>query len=205
MASPAMRANVSAIGPEHVTVYRDSYGVPHIYGETPAAAMYAFGYAQAQDHLSQMRQDYLMAAGRLAETGFNSTTSSDAFVHQLKIPEVGQAAVAAMNDDDRGRIEAFAAGVNKYISDHPGQPSWMRPVEPYEIVAWIQWVSLLPEYGIAMGKMTSGPPSPPLAASANAPEYGSNMWAISAVAVGARRADPAGRPAPRLDRGDAVV
>jgi len=68
VASPAARGRVSAIGPEHVTLYRDSYGVPHIYGDTPDAAMYAFGYAQAQDHLQQMRQDYLMAAGRLAET-----------------------------------------------------------------------------------------------------------------------------------------
>ncbi len=182
VASPAVRGRVSAIGPEHVTLYRDSYGVPHIYGDTPDAAMYAFGYAQAQDHLQQMRQDYLMAAGRLAETGLSDTTSGDAFMHQLKIPETGQAAVAAMNDDDRGRIEAFAAGVNKYITDHPGQPSWMRRVEPYEIVAWVQWVQLLPEYSISVGKMSSGPPSPPLAAAPDAPDapqYGSNMWAVS--------------------------
>lgn len=179
MASPAVRGRVDAIGPEHATVYRDGFGVPHIYGDTPAAALYAFGYAQAQDHLLQMRQDYLTAAGRLAETGLSSTTSGDAFMHQLKIPETGQAAVAAMNDDDRGRLQAFAAGVNKYITDHAGQPSWMRPVEPYEIVAWVQWVQLLPEFQIAAGKMTSGPPSPPLAASPDAPQYGSNMWAVS--------------------------
>jgi len=178
IAAPATHRGVDAAA-AHVTLYRDTYGVPHIYGDTAAAAMYAFGYAQAEDHLSQMRQDYLTAAGRRAESGLDATTAADAFMHQLQIPETGQAAVSGMNADDRGRIEAFAAGVNKYIADHPGQPSWMLTVQPYEIAAWVQWVSLLPEYQIAAGKMNSGPPSPPLAAAQFEAQFGSNMWAVS--------------------------
>jgi acyl-homoserine-lactone acylase len=193
LAAPATHRRVDATT-AHVTLYRDTYGVPHIYGETAAAAMYAFGYAQAEDHLSQMRQNFLTAAGRRAESGLDATTAADAFMHQLKIPETGEAAFAGMNADDRILLSAFTAGINQYISDHPGQPSWMLSVEPYEVAAWVQWVSLLPEYQIAAGKMNSGPPSPPLATSPLAPQYGSNMWAVgpshSSLGVPILQGDP---------------
>ena len=182
---PSVRAAI----PEHATVYRDEYGVPHIYGDSAAAASFAFGYVQAQDHLSQMRRNYLTAAGRLAETGLGNS-SADGFVHLLDLPETGQAALSAMPAGDRERIEAFAGGVNKYITEHPGQPAWMLPVEPYEILAWVQYISLLPEYQIALSKLPAGAALPAARESA----YGSNMWAIapskSALGVPILQGDP---------------
>jgi acyl-homoserine lactone acylase PvdQ len=32
-----------------VTIYRDSFGIPHVFGETDAATTFGFGYAQAED------------------------------------------------------------------------------------------------------------------------------------------------------------
>jgi len=34
-----------------VTIYRDTWGVPHIYGRSERAVAFAFGYAQAEDRL----------------------------------------------------------------------------------------------------------------------------------------------------------
>ena len=31
-----------------VTIYRDTYGIPHVFGETDAATMFGFAYAQAE-------------------------------------------------------------------------------------------------------------------------------------------------------------
>ncbi len=173
--APSRSPGAASASPQQAVVYRDEYGVPHIYGDTAAAASSAFGYVQAEDHLSQMRRNYLTAAGRLAETGLGST-DADAFVHLLHIPEAGQAAIATMPGADRERVQAFAAGVNQYIIDHPGQPAWMLPVQPYEVIAWVQWGSLMPEYQIAAGEV--GPASPPLVIAAGS-GYGSNMWAIA--------------------------
>ena len=48
------------------TLYRDEWGVPHVYAETPRALAFAFGYAQAEDHLEAMLLSYRVANGRAA-------------------------------------------------------------------------------------------------------------------------------------------
>ena len=56
-----------------VTIYRDTYGVPHIVGETQEATFFGYGYAQAQDYLEEMMLQYRDAQGRRAEViGFEA-------------------------------------------------------------------------------------------------------------------------------------
>src|SRR6185503_8989216 len=33
-----------------VTIYRDTYGVPHVFGRTDASTVFGFAYAQAEDN-----------------------------------------------------------------------------------------------------------------------------------------------------------
>jgi len=44
--SPSGRLSVHD-GPQQVEILRDTWGVPHIYGDTAEASMYGFGWAQA--------------------------------------------------------------------------------------------------------------------------------------------------------------
>jgi acyl-homoserine lactone acylase PvdQ len=37
-----------------VTVYRDGFGIPHVYGDTDNAAAYGLGYVTAEDRLWHM-------------------------------------------------------------------------------------------------------------------------------------------------------
>ena len=63
-----------------VTIYRDTYGVPHIAGESEAAAFFGYGYAQAEDHLERMMLQYRDAQGRRAEVqGFEAL--GDGYLH----------------------------------------------------------------------------------------------------------------------------
>ncbi|HAA73616.1 TPA: hypothetical protein DCE37_00660, partial [Candidatus Latescibacteria bacterium] len=48
-------------------IFRDLYGIPHIYGETDRDCAFGFGYAQAEDHLVDMLISYRMARGCAAE------------------------------------------------------------------------------------------------------------------------------------------
>ena len=50
-----------------VTIYRDSYGVPHIYGPTDASCVFGYAYAQAEDNFWQVEDNYIQAIGRAAE------------------------------------------------------------------------------------------------------------------------------------------
>ena len=50
-----------------VTIIRDSWGVPHVYGPTDASVVFGFVYAQAEDNFWQIEDTMIQALGRYAE------------------------------------------------------------------------------------------------------------------------------------------
>jgi acyl-homoserine lactone acylase PvdQ len=50
-----------------VTIHRDKYGVPPIYGPTDASVAFGLMYAEAEDNSWQLDEDYLGDLGRRAE------------------------------------------------------------------------------------------------------------------------------------------
>src|SRR4051794_8033269 len=68
--SPAFSSgapNVSRDLARSVTIYRDTYGVPHIFAKTDAGAVFGLMYAQAEDNFWQLETDMIRIAGRSAE------------------------------------------------------------------------------------------------------------------------------------------
>ena len=52
---------------EEVTLYRDTWGVPHVYAETATAGAFGLGYAQAEDRLSDIYLGVRTGMGTLSE------------------------------------------------------------------------------------------------------------------------------------------
>ena len=52
---------------ESVTIYRDRFGIPHIFGPTDASVVFGFGYAQAEDFFPRLEENFILAIGRSAE------------------------------------------------------------------------------------------------------------------------------------------
>ena len=50
-----------------ITIIRDDWGIPHIYGKTDADAVFGMIYAQAEDDFNRVETNYLNSMGRLAE------------------------------------------------------------------------------------------------------------------------------------------
>lgn len=50
-----------------VTIMRDKWGIPHIYGSTDADTVFGMLYAQAEDDFNRIELNYINAMGRLAE------------------------------------------------------------------------------------------------------------------------------------------
>src|SRR6516162_2800313 len=50
-----------------VTIYRDTYGVPHVWAKTDAGAVFGFAFAQAEDNFARVEKNFLLALGRSAE------------------------------------------------------------------------------------------------------------------------------------------
>ena len=75
------------VAPVHsnVTVYRDDWGVPHIYAQDAHDAYYALGYVMAQDRLFEMDLFRRSVAGRLAEIFGDLMFESDVLMRTLGV------------------------------------------------------------------------------------------------------------------------
>ena len=76
--TPAGKVDPRAIElAKSVTIQRDSYGVPHVYGRTDAACVFGFIYAQAEDYFWQIEDNYIRSLGRAAEVAGEKSLPDD--------------------------------------------------------------------------------------------------------------------------------
>ena len=120
-----------------VTIYRDTWGVPHIFGKTDADAAYGLAYANAEDDLKNMQDALLGARGELASVYGKDKAPNDYMVHLLEIwRKVDSQYKSSLAPETRTLCEAYADGINQYILDNPGEAlPGVYPVNGKDIVA----------------------------------------------------------------------
>jgi penicillin amidase len=102
-----------------VTVRRDAHGVPHIEATTQQDLFMAQGYVTAQDRLWQMDAYRRNANGELAEVMGRSLVKHDIAQRVLQFRNTAQRIYNNLPADERGRLDAYARGVNAFITQHP--------------------------------------------------------------------------------------
>lgn len=118
------------------TLYRDEWGTPHVYADNALALAFAFGYAQAEDHLESMLMAYRIANGRAAEVQGEAYAQSDEFSIFLNHAGLAEAAYRAADSTTRDLCDGFALGANTWIVEHPNQtPPWVDGVRPPDVLA----------------------------------------------------------------------
>jgi len=117
---PALQA------PSEVRIVRDTFGVPHIYSDADEGALFGFGYAQAEDHLLDMLQNYLTVEGRMAEFFGADYLESDVQARAI-LNYSDEALLQAVDSETLRLVSAFAQGVNRYIEEHRAElPEWAQ-------------------------------------------------------------------------------
>jgi penicillin amidase len=101
-----------------VTVRRDAHGVPHIDAATQGDLFAAQGYVTAQDRLWQMDAYRRNANGELAEIMGPSLVKHDVAQRVLQFRNTAQRIYANLDPAERGRLDAYARGVNLFIDQH---------------------------------------------------------------------------------------
>ena len=101
-----------------VTVRRDGHGVPHIEAASEEDLWEAQGYVTAQDRLWQMDAFRRNANGELAEVMGPALVAHDTLQRVLGIRRTADRIWANSPPDQKARFEAYARGVNLYISQH---------------------------------------------------------------------------------------
>ena len=102
---------------EEVTVYRDHRGMPHIYAGNDHDLYFAVGYVMAQERLWQMDLIRRATTGRLSEIFGSDYVKTDLFLRSLEMTAKSK---MVLSDEDPAILEAmqaYADGVNKYISE----------------------------------------------------------------------------------------
>jgi len=101
-----------------VTIIRDDYGVPHVYGSTLESLYYGIGYAQGQDRLWQADIHRRLGAGTLAEFFGPSSVGGDIQSRKLFGPAERRTDLfAEASPEFRSALQAFADGMNAWIEE----------------------------------------------------------------------------------------
>ena len=115
-----------------VTIYRDDFGVPHIYGKTDADAVFGMLYTQCEDDFPRVERNYVWATGRLAEVEGEKAIYSDLRAHLYMTTDEAKAAYESAPSSLRELCDAFADGVNYYLRTHPEvKPKLLTHLEPW--------------------------------------------------------------------------
>lgn len=117
---------------ERVTIIRDDFGVPHIYGKTDADAVFGLLYAQCEDDFNRVEQNYIWATGRLAEVEGEGALYSDLRAKLFMTKEQAKANYDKSPAWLKELCDAFADGVNYYLETHSEvTPKLLTRFEPW--------------------------------------------------------------------------
>lgn len=116
----------------NVTIIRDDFGVPHVYGKTDADAVFGLLYAQAEDDFPRVERNYYWAIGRLAEAEGEGALFSDLRARLYMSTDEAKQAYASAPAWLKALCKAFADGLNYYLATHPQvQPKVIERFEPW--------------------------------------------------------------------------
>jgi len=124
----------------NVTIYRDTYGVPHVFGRTDASTVFGFAYAQAEDNFWRVEENFILALGRASEVYGERRLDDDRLNHALEIPRLAREEYARLDKQMRALCDGFAAGFNYYLAKHPEvRPRLLTKIEPWYTLAFIRY------------------------------------------------------------------
>lgn len=120
-----------------VTIIRDHFGIPHIYGQSDADAVFGLLYAQCEDDFKRVELNYIEKLGRLSEINGQRDMYNDLY---LKLIIDSADAVRDFNHSPtwmKKLLHAFADGINYYLFTHPSvQPKLIQRFEPWYPLLW---------------------------------------------------------------------
>jgi len=169
-----------------IKIYRDTYGVPHVYSATDAGCVFGFVYAQAEDNFWQIEDNYIRALGRAAEVyGDNplpvfrdNAVSSDLLNRALEISAYSMTEYKNASPRMKEICDAVALGLNYFLARNPQvKPRLLAHFEPWHVLALSRYlvyrIFIYSTTGLDVDEVRKatgeGKAQPPL---------GSNAWAV---------------------------
>ncbi|MFN2458954.1 MAG: penicillin acylase family protein [Chitinophagaceae bacterium] len=134
---------------KRVTIVRDRWGIPHIYGKTDADAVFGLMYAQCEESFERVERNYIDKLGRLSEIEGESYLYHDL---QMRLLYDTTAAIADYNNSPpwlKKLLQAFSDGIHYYLAKNP-------EVKPLLLERFEPWYPLLFTDGAYIDTKTGG-------------------------------------------------
>ena len=118
-------------------IVRDEFGVPHIYGETDADVAYGVAIAHSEDDFTTLQDVVAMTRGRYGAIAGADGAAVDFAYHLLDARGTAEREWSSLPADTRALLDAYAAGLNDYAQQHPGEVKLgnMFPVNGIDVAA----------------------------------------------------------------------
>ena len=117
-------------------IYRDEFGIPHVFAPTLEKAAYAVGYAQAEDRLEELLKNYRRANGTMSEVFGPDYFKHDLLQRMWRHAEISREKYNQVSPKMRAVIESYQKGVRHFMQEHPEQvPAWAQEIQPWDIIA----------------------------------------------------------------------
>jgi penicillin amidase len=120
-ALPQTDGRIVLAGPKaEIRVERDADGVPRIIAQGDEDLAFGLGFVHAQERLFQMELQRRYGAGRLAEIFGPQAVATDRQMRVLGLYRAAQAEIPFLSVEMVHALDAYAAGVNAFLSSRRG-------------------------------------------------------------------------------------
>ncbi|TDW48958.1 acyl-homoserine lactone acylase PvdQ [Flavobacterium sp. 270] len=122
---------------KQVTIIRDNWGIPHVYGKTDADAVFGLLYAQCEDDFKRIEMNYIEKLGRLSEIKGQSVLYNDLEIRLLIDTEEAKADYKKAPLWLKKLLNSYADAINFYLYKHPEvKPVLLTHFEPWFPLLW---------------------------------------------------------------------
>ncbi|HAA13744.1 MAG TPA: peptidase S45 [Cytophagales bacterium] len=110
----------SSINRQNVTIARDAYGVPHVFGITDEEVAYGLAWAHAEDDFGTIQQTLLAGKAMLGRHLGMDGAPIDFIVQWLRARDrVNSHYRTEISEEYQSIVKAYATGINEYAEAHP--------------------------------------------------------------------------------------
>lgn len=113
-------SSFAQVNPQDVTIARDEYGVPHIFGKTDADAAYGLAWAHSEDDFKNVQYNVLAGKGMLGRVLGKDGVIFDFGLQFLNIDSLVEADYEKkISPGFKKVLSGYAQGLNAYAAAHP--------------------------------------------------------------------------------------
>lgn len=119
-------SSIAQINPSHITIARDSFGIPHIFAPTDPEVAYGIAWAHAEDDFETLQLVVLSGKNKLGTGLGRKGAEADYVIQLLRIRKTVEEQWHTLSTDFVELVKGYVAGLNAYAKSHPREIKYKK-------------------------------------------------------------------------------